>query len=167
MPVLAKDEVLAIDGKTSRRSGKAEATPLPLVSAFAAQAGLVLGRRATAVESNEKTAIRELPVTLALEDCIVTLDAMGTRPEIAQTIRDRDAKTPTLSCRSRTISPRWPNRSAISSAPSRRRQARPRISFMQWSRRSLAGWKSGAARSSLCSIACTPPNASQTSSRSR
>jgi predicted transposase YbfD/YdcC len=66
-------------------------TPLHLVSAFAAQAGLVLGQRATAAKSNEKTAIPELLVTLALEGCIVTIDAMGTQPNIAQVIRDRGA----------------------------------------------------------------------------
>jgi adenine-specific DNA-methyltransferase len=66
-------------------------TPLHLVSAFAAQAGLVLGQRATAAKSNEKTAIPELLVTLALEGCIVTIDAMGTQPNIAQAIRDRGA----------------------------------------------------------------------------
>jgi hypothetical protein len=65
VPALAKDEVVAIDGKTSRRSGKAGATPLHLVSAFAARAGLVLGQRATAAKSNEKTAIPELLATLA------------------------------------------------------------------------------------------------------
>lgn len=91
VPALAKDEVVAIDGKTSRRSGKAGATPLHLVSAFAAQAGLVLGQRATAAKSNEKTAIPELLATLALEGGIVTLDAMGTQPNIAQAIRDRRA----------------------------------------------------------------------------
>jgi len=76
---------------TSRRSGKVGGTPLHLVSAFAAQAGLVLGQRATAAKSNEKTAIPELLVTLALEGCIVTIDAMGTQPNIAQAIRDRGA----------------------------------------------------------------------------
>ena len=91
VPALAKDEVVAIDGKTSRRSGKAGATPLHLVSAFAAQAGLVLGQRATAAKSNEKTAIPELLATLALEGCIVTIDAMGTQPNIAQAIRHRGA----------------------------------------------------------------------------
>lgn len=90
-PNLGKDEVVAIDGKTSRRSGKVDATPLHLVSAFAAGAGLVLGQRATAEKSNEKTAIPELLATLALEGCIVTLDAMGTQPNIAQAIRDRRA----------------------------------------------------------------------------
>lgn len=90
-PNLGKDEVVALDGKTSRRSGKVNATPLHLVSAFAAGAGLVPGQRATAEKSNEKTAIPELLATLALEGCIVTLDAMGTQPSIAQAIRDRGA----------------------------------------------------------------------------
>lgn len=90
-PALAKDEVVGIDGKTSRRSGKVGRTPLHLVSAFAAGAGLVLGQQATAEKSNEKTAIPELLATLALEGCIVTIDAMGTQPNIAQAIRDRGA----------------------------------------------------------------------------
>jgi predicted transposase YbfD/YdcC len=91
LPALGVDEVVAIDGKTSRRTGKVDATPLHLVSAFAAGAGLVLGQRATAVKSNEKTAIPELLATLALEGCIVTIDAMGTQANIAQAIRHRGA----------------------------------------------------------------------------
>lgn len=85
------DDMVAIDGKTSRRSGKIGGTPLHLVSAFAARANLVLGQRATAEKSNEKTAIPELLATLALEGCIVTIDAMGTQPSIAQASRDRGA----------------------------------------------------------------------------
>ena len=91
VPTLDKDEVVAIDGKASRRSGRIDATPLHLVTAFAAKAGIVLGQRATAEKSNEKTAIPELLTTLALEGCIVTIDAMGTQPSIAQTIRNRGA----------------------------------------------------------------------------
>lgn len=91
LPALGADAVVAIDGKTSRRTGKVDATPLHLVSAFAAGAGLVLGQRATAVKSNEKTAIPELLATLALEGCIVTIDAMGTQANIAQAILDRGA----------------------------------------------------------------------------
>jgi predicted transposase YbfD/YdcC len=91
IPTLDADTVVAIDGKTSRRSGKIDSTPLHLVSAFAAGAGLVLGQRATAQKSNEKTAIPELLATLALEGCIVTIDAMGTQPKIAQAITDRGA----------------------------------------------------------------------------
>ena len=92
LPALGPDAVVAIDGKTSRRSGKVDATPLHLVSAFAAGAGLVLGQRATAEKSNEKTAIPELLATLALDGCIVTIDAMGTQASIAQAIRDRGAE---------------------------------------------------------------------------
>ena len=91
IPRLGPEAVVAIDGKTSRRSGGVGATPLHLVSAFAAGAGLVLGQRATAKKSNEKTAIPELLSTLALEGCIVTIDAMGTQANIAQAIRDRGA----------------------------------------------------------------------------
>lgn len=90
LPVLGS-EVVAIDGKTSRRSGGVDATALHLVSAFAAGAGLVLGQRATAEKSNEKTAIPELLATLALAGCTVTIDAMGTQANIAQTILDRGA----------------------------------------------------------------------------
>jgi len=92
VPALARDEVVGIDGKTSRRSGKVNGTPLHLVSAFAAGANVVLGQRATAEKSNEKTAIPELLATLALEGCIVTIDAMGTQPNIAQAIRHRGAE---------------------------------------------------------------------------
>ena len=91
LPALGPDTVVAVDGKTSRRSGKVDATPLHLVSAFAAGVGLVLGQRATAEKSNEKTAIPELLATLALEGYIVTIDAMGTQANIAQAIRNRGA----------------------------------------------------------------------------
>jgi predicted transposase YbfD/YdcC len=91
LPALGPDTVVAIDGKTSRRSGKVDGTPLHLVSAFAAGVGLVLGQRATTEKSNEKTAIPELLATLALDGCIVTIDAMGTQASIAQAIRDRGA----------------------------------------------------------------------------
>lgn len=91
LPALGPDAVVAIDGKTSRRSGKVDATALHLVSAFAAGAGLVMGQTATAAKSNEITAIPLLLQTLALEGCIVTIDAIGTQTRIARTIRDRKA----------------------------------------------------------------------------
>jgi predicted transposase YbfD/YdcC len=91
LPALGPEAVVAIDGKTSRRSGKVDTTPLHLVSAFAAGAGLVLGQTATAEKSNEKTAIPALLQTLALDGCIVTIDAMGTQTNIAQAIRNRKA----------------------------------------------------------------------------
>lgn len=90
LPALGPD-VVALDGKTSRRSGGVDATALHLVSAFAVGAGLVLGQRATAAGSNEKTAIPELLSTLALHGCTVTIDAIGTQASIAQAVCDRGA----------------------------------------------------------------------------
>ena len=58
-----------------------------LVSAFAADVGLVLGQTATAEKSNEITAIPELLATLALEGFVVIIDAMGTQTGIAKAIR--------------------------------------------------------------------------------
>lgn len=52
---------------------------------------LVLGQRATAGKSNDKTVIPDLLLTLVLEGCIVTIDAMGTQASIAATIRSRKA----------------------------------------------------------------------------
>jgi predicted transposase YbfD/YdcC len=53
--------------------------------------GVVLGQSATAEKSNEITAIPELLAKLALECCVVTIDAMGTQTKIARTIRERRA----------------------------------------------------------------------------
>ena len=51
----------------------------------------MLGQQATAEKSNEKTAMPQLLSVLALEGCIVTIDAMGTQANIAQAIRARGA----------------------------------------------------------------------------
>jgi predicted transposase YbfD/YdcC len=81
-------DVIAIDGKTSRRSharglGR---EPLHMVSAWAARQRLVLGQQATDVKSNEITAIPLLLERLELTGAIVTIDAMGTQTAIAETI---------------------------------------------------------------------------------
>jgi hypothetical protein len=92
IPVLGGDTVVSVDGKTSRRTTrKVDQTPLHLVSAFVAGLGIVLGQTATAEKSNEITAIPELLTTLAIEGCVVTIDAMGTQTEIAHLIRARGA----------------------------------------------------------------------------
>ena len=72
-------EVVAIDGKTIRRSfdHKREQSPLHVVSAWASEQGLVLGQRCVEDKSNEITAVPELLEQLALGNSIVTLDAMG------------------------------------------------------------------------------------------
>jgi predicted transposase YbfD/YdcC len=90
---LGKHEVVAIDGKTVRRSFERgrEQAPLHLVSAWASEQGLVLGQRQVDDKSNEITAIPELLDALALEGTLVTLDAMGCQKAIAQRILDRRA----------------------------------------------------------------------------
>jgi len=83
-------DLIAIDGKTSRRThdrGKGR-KPLHLVSAWAAGQRLVLGQQATEEKSNEITAIPLLLKKLDLNGTIVTIDAMGTQTKIARTIRD-------------------------------------------------------------------------------
>lgn len=86
-------EVIAVDGKTVRRSGsrRHEHGPLHLVSAWASGRGLVLGQRAVDGKSNEIAAIPELLDILRLDGCIVTLDAMGCQKEIAERIRAKGA----------------------------------------------------------------------------
>lgn len=83
-------EIIAIDGKTSRRSGdKAKGkNPLHMVSAWAAKQRLVLGQQACEEKSNEITAIPALLEKLALQGALVTIDAMGCQKKIARKITD-------------------------------------------------------------------------------
>lgn len=84
--------VVAIDGKTLRRSHDQVAgkKALHLVSAWAVENRLVLAQLATEEKSNEITAIPLLLQQLALEGCIVTIDAMGTQTKIARQIIQQD-----------------------------------------------------------------------------
>jgi predicted transposase YbfD/YdcC len=85
--------VIAIDGKTSRRSydKKSGKASIHMVSAFAARQRLVLGQVKVAEKSNEITAIPKLLDMLAIEAAIVTIDAMGCQREIAKKILDKKA----------------------------------------------------------------------------
>src|SRR5205807_8904141 len=67
--------VIAIDGKTSRRTYDQQAgkKALHMVSAWAAENRLVLAQLATEEKSNEITAIPLLLLQLALQACIVTI----------------------------------------------------------------------------------------------
>ena len=91
IPALEPGTVVAVDGKSSRRSGRVDRGPLHLVSALAAGVGVVLGQEATHEKSNEITAIPALLQTLAIKGAIVTIDAAGTHAPIAQVIQDRGA----------------------------------------------------------------------------
>jgi hypothetical protein len=87
-PVASADEVVAIDGKTLRRTfDRARGLgALHLVSAWATANGITLGQVAVDAKSNEITAIPQLLDLLDLQDCIVTIDAAGCQKEIAAKI---------------------------------------------------------------------------------
>ena len=90
---LTQGQVIALDGKTLRRShnrnsGKAA---IHLVSAWATENSLVLGQTKVDAKSNEITAIPELLNLLDVSGCIVTIDAMGCQKKIAQRIVSREA----------------------------------------------------------------------------
>jgi predicted transposase YbfD/YdcC len=90
-------DLVAIDGKTSRRSHDrgTDKAPLHLVSAFATTSRLVLGQEAVADNTNEITTIPLLIERLAanngLKDALVSIDAVATNPTIASAIRDAEA----------------------------------------------------------------------------
>ena len=82
---------IAIDGKTVRGSfdRKHGRSPLHLVSAYATEHGLVLAQRAAEEKKGELTVLPELLDGLDLRRCLVSLDALACRPEIAQRIMGR------------------------------------------------------------------------------
>src|SRR5436190_14401931 len=86
-------QVIAIDGKTSRRSyrKKGADAPIHIVSAFAARQRLVLGQVKVAEKSNEIVAIPKLLDLMAIEGAVVTIDAIGCQRDIARTILDQKA----------------------------------------------------------------------------
>ena len=96
---LRKDapDLIALDGKTSRRSHDRSAgkAALHLVSAFATSEKLVLGQEAVAEKSSEATAIPALLERLAeagaLAGALVTIDAIACNPKIAGDIVARQA----------------------------------------------------------------------------
>lgn len=83
-----RPEIIAIDGKTVRRSHDAKKGlgALHLVSAWAVRSGISLGQLATEEKSNEITAIPELLENIDVHRAIVTIDAAGCQKEIAAKI---------------------------------------------------------------------------------
>ena len=86
-------EIVAVDGKTSRRSHNRDRgrNPLHLVSAWASRQRLVLGQQACEEKSNEITAIPALLERLELTGALVTIDAIGCQSKVAAAIRARGA----------------------------------------------------------------------------
>lgn len=85
---LVDEEIIAIDGKTLRRSfdKQNEQKAIHIVSAFASKTGIVLGQEKVDDKSNEITAIPKLLEVLDIKGSIVTIDAMGTQKKIAEQI---------------------------------------------------------------------------------
>jgi predicted transposase YbfD/YdcC len=82
---------IAIDGKTvkrsfDRRNGR---SPLHLVSAFATEHGLVLAQRAAEAKKGELSVLPGLLDGLDLRGCLVSLDALACRPDVAEQITAR------------------------------------------------------------------------------
>jgi predicted transposase YbfD/YdcC len=85
--------ILAVDGKTARRSHdrKNGLGALHSVSVWASEFGLSLGQVACAEKSNEITAIPELLRLVDIKGAIITIDAMGTQKAIAARIIEGEA----------------------------------------------------------------------------
>lgn len=79
-------KVVAIDGKTVRRSHRLGQGAIHLVSAYCGALRVSLGQVKTEAKSNEITAIPELLEALLLKGAVVTIDAMGCQHAIAQKI---------------------------------------------------------------------------------
>lgn len=81
-------EIVAIDGKTMRRSHDRRRSlgPLHMVSAWAVRGGISLGQLATAEKSNEIMAIPELLEKIDISNTVVTIDAQGCQRAIARDI---------------------------------------------------------------------------------
>lgn len=86
-------EVIAIDGKTVRRSfaNANKKSAIHIVSAWASESKIVLGQVKVNEKSNEITAIPELLEILDIKGCTITIDAMGTQKNIAEIIIDKES----------------------------------------------------------------------------
>ena len=82
--------ILAVDGKTARRSHdrKNGLGALHSVTVWASEFGLSLGQVACAAKSNEITAIPEVLRLVDIKGAIITIDAMGAQKAIAAQIID-------------------------------------------------------------------------------
>ena len=85
--------ILAVDGKTARRSHdrKKGVGALHSVSVWASEFGLSLGQVACEEKSNEIRAIPELLRLVDIKGAIITIDAMGTQKAIASQIIESKA----------------------------------------------------------------------------
>lgn len=82
---------IAIDGKALRGSKTSEHRHIHAVSAWACEHGVTLSQTFVNEKSNEITAIPELLKLLNIENCVISIDAMGTQKNIAELIVEAKA----------------------------------------------------------------------------
>jgi predicted transposase YbfD/YdcC len=80
---------MALDGKTLRGSKKQGAPGTHLLSALAHHVGVTLAQQGVDDKTNEITAVETLLCQLVLEGRIVTMDALLTQRQVAQTLVDQ------------------------------------------------------------------------------
>jgi predicted transposase YbfD/YdcC len=82
-------DLIALDGKTLRRSGDSATgdRPIHLVSAWASTQRLVLCQEVVDAKENECTAILAILERLTLNGALVTIDAIATNPAVANAIK--------------------------------------------------------------------------------
>ncbi len=90
---ITSGEIIAIDGKTLRRSHDRanNKSAIHMVNAWASHNRVCIGQYKTDEKSNEITAIPKLLEILELSGCIVTIDAMGCQKHIAEQIVEKGA----------------------------------------------------------------------------
>jgi hypothetical protein len=84
---------IGIDGKTLHGSATESLPALHLLSAFSQELRVVLGEVTVDGKTNEIKAIHPLLTDLVLEGKVVTVDALLTQRDIAQTIVEKKATT--------------------------------------------------------------------------
>ena len=92
MAAPVEGDVVAIDGKTLRRSFNraTSRSPLHMVHAWAVRRRLLLGQLATDADSNEIRAIPALLDCIDIRGATVTIDAAGCQRTIAEKIVSQD-----------------------------------------------------------------------------
>lgn len=88
---LADDPIIAVDGKSARRSHDHEQgrQALHAISAWATESGVALGQIRVADHENEISALPALLEQVVVMGAVVTIDAIGCQRAVAQTIVTR------------------------------------------------------------------------------
>lgn len=83
-------DLIALDGKSLRRSGDSARArpPLHLVSAWASSQRLVLAQEPVEAKENECAAMLAILERLTIEGALVTVDAIATNPAIAEAVTE-------------------------------------------------------------------------------